>query len=135
MADAVQNDFGAPVLQLDQPVNFDDASCKAADVAYIFKVGSEYHDRKRLGRLLFAELNEMLGFSADLHIQNFSSYAFRFTDVLLGVANREAVRCRIAMWRAKWREPLDTEPGLARPDYQEPALSLPEERRSAHGFA
>jgi hypothetical protein len=117
-------------------VNFDDASCKAADVAYIFKLGSEYHDSKRLGRLLFAELNEMHAFCADLHLQNFSGYAFRFTDVLLGVANGEAVRCRASRcWRAKWREPLDTEPGLARPDYQEPALSLPEERRSAHGFA
>jgi hypothetical protein len=79
LADAVQNDFGAPVIQLDRPVNFDDASCQAADVAYIFKV-----DRKRLGRLLFAELNEMHAFSADLHIQKFSGYAFRFTDVLLG---------------------------------------------------
>jgi hypothetical protein len=55
---------------------------------------------------------------------------------LLGVANGEAVRCRPSRCREqKWREPLDTEPGLARPDCREPALSLPEERRSAHGFA
>ena len=104
MADAVQNDFGAPVIQLDRPVNFDEASCKAADLAYIFKVGSEYHDSKRVGGRLFAELNEMHAFSADLHIQNFSGYAFRFTDVLLGVANGEAVRCRASLCREQTGE-------------------------------
>jgi hypothetical protein len=116
-------------------VNFDDASCQAADVAYIFKVGSEYHDSKRLGRLLFAELNEMHAFSADLHIQNFSGYAFRFTDVLASPMGRQSEAAHRGVGEQKRREPLDTEPGFARPDYQEPALSLPEERRSAHGFA
>jgi hypothetical protein len=68
-------------------------SCEAADVAYIFKIGREDHDREWAGHLILAEVHEMHAFGADFHAQNFSRHAFGFSDVLAGLANGEAVGC------------------------------------------
>ena len=72
-------------------MDFDDASCEAADVAYILQVGRKDHDREGAGHLIFAEVHEMHPFGADFHAQDFSGHAFSFSDVLAGLANGEAV--------------------------------------------
>jgi hypothetical protein len=72
-------------------VDFDDLSGEAADVAYIFKVGREDHDRKRAGHLIFAEIDEVHAPGAGFHPQHFADDAFGFADVLAGVANGKAI--------------------------------------------
>jgi hypothetical protein len=78
-------------------VDFDDLSGEAADVADVFKIGREDHDRKRARHLICAEVDEMHAFGAGLHTQNFSRDALGFADVLGGFLDGETIgggRCR-----------------------------------------
>ena len=49
LADALQDDFGATVIELDGAADFDGPSDEAADVAHIFQVRREDHDREGAG--------------------------------------------------------------------------------------
>src|SRR5271170_2335990 len=91
LADPLQNDFGAAVVEFYRTMDFNDLSRQASDVAYIFEVVREDHDSKWASQLIFAEVDEVHTSGADFHAQDFSRHALDFSDVLFRVANGEAV--------------------------------------------
>ncbi len=84
LADALEDYFGAAVVELDGSVDFDRAAGEAAHVADISQVGREDHDREGAGELILAEVEEVDTFRSYLHADYFSNYAFRFADVMGG---------------------------------------------------
>jgi hypothetical protein len=103
LADAVQDDFRAAVVNFNGSVNFDGATLKAPDVADIFQSGREDHDRERAGYLIFAEVEETDAFIPDSYFEDFARHAFGFTHVLARFVNRYAVGGG-EEWRAQKKE-------------------------------
>lgn len=91
LADAVQNDFGARVIELDRAVNFDRVASEAANVADVFQIGREDHNREGAGHLILTEIEEMNAFRANFDVQHFPGDAFGLADVLVGLVDRDAI--------------------------------------------
>jgi hypothetical protein len=72
-------------------VDFDGASGKAANITDIFESGREGDHREGAGQLIFAEVEEVNAFGADLYLKNFAGNAFGFADVLAGFVDGDAV--------------------------------------------
>jgi hypothetical protein len=91
LADAAEDNFGATVVHFDQTMNLDRASGEEPDVSYVFQIAGEDYDGEGARHLIFAEVQEVDSFIAYFHVQDFSSNALGFADVLGGIVDREAV--------------------------------------------
>src|SRR5579862_7814782 len=91
LADAVEDDFGAPVIELDRAVNFDGLAGEAADIADVFQIGSKHDDGERAGHLIFTEVDEVNALRSDFHAYHFAGDAFGLADMLAGCRDGEAV--------------------------------------------
>jgi hypothetical protein len=91
LADAVQDDLGASIVEFDRTVDFDDLAYESANVANVFEIGCEDYHREWAGGLLGAEIDEVDSPGAGFHVQDFSCDAFSFADVLPGFAYGEAI--------------------------------------------
>jgi hypothetical protein len=91
LADAVEDDLGAAVIQLDRAVNLDGAAFEAADVAYIFQVARKDYDREGTRSLFATESDKVHAFGSNFHMDYASDDAFSFADVLAGCTDGEAV--------------------------------------------
>src|SRR5580658_851227 len=91
LADAIEHDLSAAVVEFDGAVNLDGAAREAAHVADIFQAGREDHDREGAGHLLFAEVEEVNSFRADFNAQHLSGYAFGLADMLTGFVYGDAI--------------------------------------------
>lgn len=99
LADAVQDDFGAAIVELDQSVNFNGAAGQAAHVADILQIVGEDHDGEGACHLIFAEIEEVNAGRVDFDAQDFAGHALGFAHVLASFADGDAVgsedqRCR-----------------------------------------
>ena len=96
MADAVQDDFGATVVEFYWAVNLDDLPLEVPNIANILKVSREDHDGKWARHLIRAEIHEVHAFRADFHPQDFAGYALSLSDVATCLADSDAIRgeCR-----------------------------------------
>ena len=93
LADAVQDDFGAALVGFYGSADFDGAPGETADVADIFQVVGENHDRERTGHSIFTEVKEVNALVPDVDADDLPGYAFRFANVLAGFVDRDAVGC------------------------------------------
>ena len=93
LADAVQDDFGATFVGFHGSPDCDGAPGETADIADIFQVVGENHDRERTGHGIFTEVQEMNAFVSDVDTDNLPGYAFRFANVLAGFVDRDAAGC------------------------------------------
>lgn len=91
LADAVEDHFGAAVVELDGSMNFDGASGEAADITDIFQAGREDYHREGTGHLVLTEVEEVDAFRTNLDSEDFSGDALGFADVLVGFVNGDAV--------------------------------------------
>ena len=91
LADALEDDFGAAVVEFDGAADFDGAAGESADVANIFQVGSEDYDREGASHVVFAEVEEVNASRADFHMQDFAGHALRFAHMLASLANGETI--------------------------------------------
>lgn len=92
LADAVQDDLGASVVEFDRSVDFDGSAGEAADIAHVFEIGRKDNDREGAGHLVFAEIEKVHAASADFYSLDFPGDTFDFADVLAGVLDGKAVR-------------------------------------------
>src|SRR5579871_2046623 len=81
LADAVEDDFCAPLVQLDRAVNFDGLAGETADIADVFQIGGEDDDREGAGHLVFAEVDEVNALRSDFHAYHFAGDAFGLADM------------------------------------------------------
>ena len=65
LADAIQDYFGAAIVEFNGSMNFDGAAGQAADVADIFQSGGEDYYREWAGQLILAEVEEVNSFFSD----------------------------------------------------------------------
>ena len=91
LADTVQDDLRAAVVEFNGTVNFDGAPSQAADVADIFQSGREDYDREGAGHLILAEVEEMNALNPDSYFEDFARDALGFTHVLVRLVNGDAV--------------------------------------------
>ena len=91
LADAVEDDLSAAVVEFYRTMDFDGAACEAADVADIFQVVGEDDDREGTSHLIFAEVEKVDAPRADLYPKDFTGYALVLADVLAGFVNRNTV--------------------------------------------
>src|SRR5271165_7034894 len=91
LADVVEDDFRAAVVEFDRAFNFDQAARQAADVADIFQITGEDHHRERARHVIFAEVEEMNAARANLDAEHFSRDAPGFADVLARFVDRDAI--------------------------------------------
>src|SRR5580704_9803275 len=75
LADPVQNDLGAPVVELDRTADLNHPSGQPPHVTYVFQVARKHHDREWTSQLLRAEVHEMHALGANFHAQHFSHHA------------------------------------------------------------
>lgn len=94
LADAVEDDLGAAVVELNGAVDFNDAAFEAAYIADILQVRNEDDHRKRAGCMIFAEADEVDSFGAGFYVQDLTSDALRFADMLASFADGETVGAR-----------------------------------------
>ena len=64
---------------------------ESADVADIFQITGENHNREGAGHLLFAEIEEVNTIRSAFYSEDFSGYAFGFAHVLAGLVDGDAV--------------------------------------------
>ena len=69
-------------------------SGEAADVPDILQIVGEDDNGERAGHVVFAEIEKVDAFGADLHPHDFSRHAFGLADMLGGLVDREAVGSR-----------------------------------------
>ena len=91
LADTVEYDFRAAVVEFDVSMNLNHAAFQPADVANIFQSGGEDYDRERASHLIFAEVEEVGSFCADLDPEDLSRDASGFSDVLICFVNGDAI--------------------------------------------
>jgi hypothetical protein len=91
LADAVEDDFGAAVVDLDGSVNFDGAALQAANVANIFQAGRKDHDCEGAGNLIFTEVKEMNSLRTYFYFEDFPGNALGLADVLSRLVNGNAI--------------------------------------------
>jgi len=87
---AVQDDFGAVVVLLNFPTNFDDLACELAHISDALHVVREDDNRKRTEAIVFAKI-EVMSFAGRVHANDLACDAFRFADVLGGLVEGDAV--------------------------------------------
>jgi len=91
LADAVQNDLRAPVIEFYGSANLDGATGETAHVSNIFQVVFENDDREWTNHLIFTEIKEVNALHADFHAYDFSGHTPGLADVLTGLLDRNAV--------------------------------------------
>ena len=84
LADAIEDDFGAAVIDLDRSVDLDRLAGQPSHVANIFQIVREDNDGEWTRQLIFAEIEEVDALFFDSYAKDFASYAFGFSDVLAG---------------------------------------------------
>ena len=67
------------------------AACKAANIAYVFEVVWEDHDRERAGHLVFAEIEEADAFAPHRDAAHLSTHALGFPNVSAGLLDWQAI--------------------------------------------
>ncbi len=91
LADVVQDDFRAAVVEFYCSVDFDGAAGQAANVADIFQSGREHYYAERASRLFLAEVEEVNSLRAHLNFEDFAGNTFRFANVLAGFVDGDAI--------------------------------------------
>ncbi len=91
LADLLEDDFSASVVELDGTVDFDNVALEAAHIADIFQIGREDHDGEWAGSLLGAEVDEVDATGSGLNVGDFAGDALGFAYVLRGLVDGQAV--------------------------------------------
>jgi hypothetical protein len=91
LADALEDNFGAAVVEFHGAADFNGAAGETANVTDIFQVGRKDYDGEGAGHLIFAEVEEVNAPCPDFYAQDFAGHALGFANVLARFADGEAV--------------------------------------------
>jgi len=91
LANAVQDDLRASVVEFHGAVNLDRSTCQASDVSNVFQAGRKDHNCEGAGHLVFTKLEEVDSLGSNFDPEDLSGDATGFADMLIRFVNGDAI--------------------------------------------